>query len=434
MAGIRPPTPELRCRRPDSGEAVVVNVQFYSINTREPRCQVEEEWLLQRLKKSRSVIICGAKAMDQRLGKAAIDGDVHTLHDLLEEDPQILEKACSVHFADSPLHVAARSGKADFVNHIVTRMPSLATETNQQGMIPLHVASLQGHVETVRELLKANLDEDDGVNQCLVMDREGWTPLHCASQKGKIMVMEELISKCPQCLEQVTAKGETVLHLAVNANQFGAVNVLVERIKRLPNFQTLLKAQDQKGQSAYQLAAAKRQYQVLEVLKEDEEEGGEISEERQINVEGEGSDNEASEKEKSNKEGQSQEDAIRVAAALFITLTYQALANLPSLFVTDGRVTAAGYRFLFVNTVTFLLSIRVLVPTLMLGPRMAPLTVIAWWLCGCYATLLIALDHGLPIITFFAAVLIVEVFHSWPQIKERSSHLAYMLARKMASK
>ncbi|XP_028780803.1 delta-latroinsectotoxin-Lt1a-like [Neltuma alba] len=378
--------------------------------------------------------------MDQRLVKAAIDGDVHTLHNLLEEDPQILEKACSVHFADSPLHVAARSGKADFVNHIVTRMPSLATETNQQGMIPLHVASLQGHVETVRELLKANLGEDDGVNQCLVMDREGWTPLHCASQKGNIMVMEELISKCPQCLEQVTAKGETVLHLAVNANQFGAVNVLAERIRRLPNFQTVLKAQDQEGKSAYQLAAAKRQYQVLEVLKEEEEEGGEIREERRINVEGEGSNNEASEKEESNKEGQSQEDAIRVAAALFITLTYQALANPPSVFVKDGRVTADGtqnwllFWFLTMNTMIFLLSIHVVVPTLALGPRMGPLPVITFFLVACYVILLAALHDDICPKFFVAISLIGLVFLLWSRAKEQISHLASMLARKMAPK
>ncbi|XP_028780805.1 ankyrin repeat-containing protein BDA1-like [Neltuma alba] len=262
--------------------------------------------------------------MDQRLVRAAIYGDVTTLHNLLKEDPQILQKACSVHFADSALHVAAQCGKTDFVNHIVTRMPSLATETNQQGMIPLHLAAFEGHVETVRELLKANVD-DDGVNQCLVKDEEGWTPLHSATQKGKIVVMEELISVYPQCLEQVTAKGETVLHVAVKANQFEAVKVLAERIKRLPNFQTLLKAQDQNGKSAYQLAAAKGQSQVLELLKEDDDKGDEIKEERHINIEGEGSDDPKASKKLQSNASHLFQDAILVVATLIITLTYQAL-------------------------------------------------------------------------------------------------------------
>ncbi|XP_028780806.1 uncharacterized protein LOC114737077 [Neltuma alba] len=159
----------------------------------------------------------------QRLVKAARDGDVNKLHNVLKEDFQILEKTCLVYFAESPLHVAALSGKTDFVNHIVARMPSLATETNQQG-----------HLETVRDLLKAKLD-DDGVNQCLLKDDEDWTALHRASQKGKSRVMaQELISKCPQCREQVTTKGE--------ANRFEAVKLPAERIKRLPNFLTQLKA------------------------------------------------------------------------------------------------------------------------------------------------------------------------------------------------
>ncbi|KAI9073787.1 hypothetical protein K1719_044234, partial [Acacia pycnantha] len=107
-----------------------------------------------------------------------------------------------------------------------------------------------------RELLKAKLDDE--VNQCLLKDDEGWTSLHCASQKGKIDVIEELIRTCPQCLEQVTEKGETVLHVAVKANQFEAVKVLADSIMR-HNFHNLLKAQDRKGKTAYQLAAAKSQ-------------------------------------------------------------------------------------------------------------------------------------------------------------------------------
>ncbi|KAI9114648.1 hypothetical protein K1719_014346 [Acacia pycnantha] len=274
--------------------------------------------------------------MDERLLEAARVGDVMALHRIMEQDPDILESACSVHFADSPLHVPARRGKAEFMKQIVTRLPSLATETNQQGMIPLHLASLNGHVETVRELLNSKLDEE--VNQCLLKDDEGWTSLHCASQKGKIGVIKELIRTCPQCLEQVTENGETVLHVAVKANQVEAVKVLVDSIKH-HNFHNLLKAHDQKGKSAYQLAAAKTlPTQVVEVLKEDDYE---IREERHINIEGEGNeDSEASNKEDqkmmSSNERQSRQDAILVVATLIITLTYQGLANPPTTLFKDG--------------------------------------------------------------------------------------------------
>ena len=190
----------------------------------------------------------------------------HILNRIMKEDPDILERACSVHFADSPLHVAAQQGKAEFVKQIVTQLPWLATETNQQGMIPLHLASLKGHVETVRELLKAKLD--NGVLcQCLARDHQGWSPLHCASQKGQIRVIEELIMESTkdehhESLEQVTAKGETVLHLAVKANQFEAVKVLAGRVRQ-HNLHMLFEAKDQNGKSAYQLSAVKKELQVL---------------------------------------------------------------------------------------------------------------------------------------------------------------------------
>ncbi|KAI9114498.1 hypothetical protein K1719_014196 [Acacia pycnantha] len=286
--------------------------------------------------------------MEERLVKAARDGDVTTLHNLLKEDPQILERASLDHFADSPLHVASLSGKSEFVEQIVTLMPSLAIETNQKGTIPLHLASSKGHVETVRKLLKANLD--DGPNQYLVKDGEGWTPLHFASQKGKISVIEALISDCPECLEQVTAKGETVLHLAVKANQFEAVKVLADNIRR-HNLQILLRAEDQKGKTAIQLAAAKKQSQALEVLKEDDE----IREERHINIEGEGNeDSEASNKEDqkmmSSNERQSQQDAILVVMTLIITLTYQALANPPPTLFKDGSTTKIDWGCIYRGT------------------------------------------------------------------------------------
>ncbi|KAK4278825.1 hypothetical protein QN277_016620 [Acacia crassicarpa] len=327
--------------------------------------------------------------MDESLVKAARDGDVTTLHNLLKEDPQILERASLDHFADSPLHVASLSGKSEFVEQIVTLMPSLAIETNQKGMIPLHLASSKGHVETVRKLLKANL-VDDGANQCLVKVGEGWTPLHCASQKGKISVIEGLISDCPECLEQVTAKGETVLHVAVKANQFEAVKVLADNIRH-HNLQILLKAEDQKGKTAYQLAAAKKQSQALEVLKEDDE----IREEHHINVE---SDGEAGGKKEEGKKGEeTQRNAILVVAALIITLTYQSMASPPSSFAVtdhgswigwnDTTIAVLALLFIIFNSCVFLQSVYVVVTTLR-GPIVFPVRVLTLFLMLCYSILL----------------------------------------------
>ncbi|KAI9074733.1 hypothetical protein K1719_043323 [Acacia pycnantha] len=279
--------------------------------------------------------------MDERLVKAARDGDVTTLHNLLKEDPQILERASLDHFADTPLHVASLSGKSEFVEQIVTLMPSLAIETNQKGMIPLHLASSKGHVETVRKLLKANLD--DGANQCLVKDGEGWTPLH--------------FSSCQSARRQHQAS----------------------------QFAETVESGGPKGKTAYQLAAAKKQSQALEVLKEDDE----IREEHHINVE---SDGETGGKNEGSKNGEeSQRNAILVVAALIITLTYQSIVNPPPSFLGDiwknTIVAVLSFMFMILNSCVFLQSIYVVVATLH-GPTVFPVRVLALFLMLCYSILL----------------------------------------------
>ncbi|XP_054797639.1 uncharacterized protein LOC129302780 [Prosopis cineraria] len=169
--------------------------------------------------------------MDQRLVEASRNGDVIALFRMLEEDPQILDKASLAYHRESPLHVAALGGKANFVKQILSLMPSLATQPNQKGLIPLHMASAKGHDETVRELLKVKLD-DDSVKQCLLKDDDGWTPLHYAAWKGKVEAFQELVSHIPECMLETTPKGETVLHLAVKANQFGALRNRVAQRER----------------------------------------------------------------------------------------------------------------------------------------------------------------------------------------------------------
>ncbi|XP_028780802.1 ankyrin repeat-containing protein At5g02620-like [Neltuma alba] len=248
-------------------------------------------------------------------------GDVMALHRIMEEDPQVLEKASLALSADSPLHVAALSGRVDFVKRIMSLMPSLAMHTNREGLIPLHMASAQGHVQTVRELLKAKLeDEDDEVmkNQCLLKDNEGRTPLHYAVSRGRVGVVKELMRRSPECAEEVTAKGETALHLAVKANRLKVVQVMVESIRRLPNFQVIL----DKGK---------------------EEDKDEIKEETNITVEVEdgsdGCDEAPENKEKQKAASAEFQNTVLVEATLIITLSYQGLTNPPSTpFQTDTKI------------------------------------------------------------------------------------------------
>ncbi|KAL7203935.1 hypothetical protein ACSBR2_017069 [Camellia fascicularis] len=99
-------------------------------------------------------------------------------------------------------------------------------ELNEDGLSPLHIASANGHVEIVKELLKADH------KLCLVKGRERRIPLHYATIKGRVDVIRELILCSANSIVDGTARGETVLHLAVKNNQFEAFKDLVEHLKK----------------------------------------------------------------------------------------------------------------------------------------------------------------------------------------------------------
>ena len=91
-------------------------------------------------------------AMDPRLFNAAFTGDVNVLLGLIQEDPLILHTV-ALTTSNTPLHVAALLGHAEFAMVAMQNHPGLADELNQQGFSPIHLASAKGHWEIVRGML-----------------------------------------------------------------------------------------------------------------------------------------------------------------------------------------------------------------------------------------------------------------------------------------
>lgn len=58
--------------------------------------------------------------------------------------------------------------------------------------------------------------------------RKGRTPLHLASKKGEIDLLTKFLLACPNCIENVTVRSETALHIAVGCGQFEALLFLVD--------------------------------------------------------------------------------------------------------------------------------------------------------------------------------------------------------------
>ncbi|KAB5529272.1 hypothetical protein DKX38_019353 [Salix brachista] len=140
-----------------------------------------------RAPKTNEVLQTLTLAMDPKLFNAAFTGDVNVLLGLIQEDPLILHTV-TVTTSNTPLHVAALLGHAEFAMVAMQNHPGLVDELNQQGFSPIHLASAKGHWEIVRGMLVRRPD------LALIKDEDGKNPLHTAATKGRVQVLREVFS------------------------------------------------------------------------------------------------------------------------------------------------------------------------------------------------------------------------------------------------
>ncbi|KAB2629791.1 ankyrin repeat-containing protein [Pyrus ussuriensis x Pyrus communis] len=194
--------------------------------------------------------------MDARLFDASQTGDVQLLHQLLAENPLLLHSV-ALTSTENPLHVASIAGHVDFVKEIVRLKPDYVEEMNQDGFSPMHIASANGYLEIVREMLRVDNDR----RLCRLQGRDEWTPLHYAASRGRVDVIREIVMACPESVEDVTVQGETVIHLAVKCSQFKAINYLVEFVAERNKVNILNMKDKHGGDSVLHLATRKKQHQ-----------------------------------------------------------------------------------------------------------------------------------------------------------------------------
>lgn len=159
--------------------------------------------------------------MDNRLTKAANEGDINELYALLRETTKVLEGFDEVSFVDTPLHVAASRGQVRFAMEIMRLKPSFARKLNQDGFSPLHLALQHGETRMVFRLIDVDGD------LVRVPGREGMTPLHHVAKEGNLKLLPVFLSACPKSLEDVTIRGETALHIALKHDRFEAFEILL---------------------------------------------------------------------------------------------------------------------------------------------------------------------------------------------------------------
>ncbi|XVF52512.1 hypothetical protein PTKIN_Ptkin05aG0024100 [Pterospermum kingtungense] len=197
--------------------------------------------------------------MDDGLIQISQAGDVNGLYESIRNNAAVLKQIDEVMFEDTPLHIAASAGHTRFAVEVMNLMPPFARKLNKDGLSPIHLALLEGHSELVLSLLR---DDRELVR---VKGRGGMTPLHYAAQIGNIDLLAVFLTACPNSVEDVTAKSETVFHIAVRNEGIEALEVLVGWFKRVchEDFSiwetSVLNWRDQQRNTALDIAVSKGQ-------------------------------------------------------------------------------------------------------------------------------------------------------------------------------
>ncbi|XWS26638.1 hypothetical protein CRYUN_Cryun26dG0047900 [Craigia yunnanensis] len=197
--------------------------------------------------------------MEKRLLDAAMEGDIKSLQELLQEDLLILHRSIVSCVSETPLHVSSMLGHAIFVQELLNLNPELASELDSQGCSSLHLASAKGHVEIVKELVKVD------PQMCMVRNQDGRTPLHLAAIKGRVKVVRELVQASPESARVMTERDETALHLCVGSNRLVCLKSLVEEIRK-DDEDELVNRKDCDGNSMLHIAVGKKQIEIIKFL------------------------------------------------------------------------------------------------------------------------------------------------------------------------
>ncbi|PON92456.1 Transmembrane protein [Trema orientale] len=191
--------------------------------------------------------------MDIRLLEASQTGNTMILHQLLVEKPLILHTP-ALSSSDNPLHVASMAGHRDFVKEILRLKPEFAKQVNEDGFSPIHMASANGYLEIVREIWRVDR------TLCRIEGRNKWTPLHFAASRGSSDIIKEILMACPDSLEDVTVQKESALQLAIRYSQFEAIDVMLRWIREKKR-EDILNMRDEFGNSVLHQATWRKHRQ-----------------------------------------------------------------------------------------------------------------------------------------------------------------------------
>ncbi|KAE8701546.1 hypothetical protein F3Y22_tig00110546pilonHSYRG00049 [Hibiscus syriacus] len=109
---------------------------------------------------------------------------------------------------------------------MINLKPSFAKKLNPNGFSPMLLALRSAQTKLVLRLLKTDKD------LVRVKGWEGMTPFHYVVTTGNSRLLINFLEACPECIEDVTVRDETALHLALKEDQNEAFNLLIGWLQR----------------------------------------------------------------------------------------------------------------------------------------------------------------------------------------------------------
>ncbi|XP_022764295.1 ankyrin repeat-containing protein BDA1-like [Durio zibethinus] len=191
--------------------------------------------------------------MNENLKKAAEKGSIDELYDCIRENGNVLKDMDELEFVDTPLHIAAAEGHIEFCREIANFKPSFTRKLNQVGLSPLHIALENRR----RDMVYCLLHVDN--NLVRIKGKGGCTPLHLLAKLHDLQLefLPEFLKECPQCIQDVTIRNETALHIATGE----AFEVLLKWIFRTSHLspdekKDILNTKDLDGNTVLHLAVS----------------------------------------------------------------------------------------------------------------------------------------------------------------------------------
>ncbi|KAJ8645321.1 hypothetical protein MRB53_007069 [Persea americana] len=163
----------------------------------------------------------------------------------------------------NPLHIAVITGQLGVVKLLKDRAPGLIKEVDDFGKTTLHYASIIGNYDddgSRKEILKVLIQAEPSL--AYKSDNGGIYPLLIATVNAPVIAVETILKHCPDSAELVDLSGRNALHLAVRKNNESTLRSLLKRRE----FRMLINGPDYAGNTPMHLAAQQKYGEMIELL------------------------------------------------------------------------------------------------------------------------------------------------------------------------